>query len=447
MALFLSFCLMAQEKQDSLKYAFLDACYAGNTIKINGFLALDSTILNAKDANGVNALMFAAAENHYDACELLLNAGIDVTARDLNGNSALALSVLTQGFDIAELLAYRGLDVNSRNLDGKTPLHLSAALNDSIMTDMLIFYGANINAMDESSSTPLHYAAYFGAYPVLMLLLQNGAKPNIVDGKGFTPIMLAAQNEKEESFKTLYSSGGSLLIRNSDGFNCLDILNVSQNIPLLSFVLLDNRNESITEAVVDSLVINAINRNLYVSQGFFKQHFRVPLSFPKPSSVFLSVNQQFSTTDYFTGVSLGLYDKRYRVMLSAGYSLRPYAKRLWVVESSEKLQVWEWRSFYFAAINYYHPLVAFRDKFLMLSTGAGYAYSSFRYYGYSPQWQRSGFFTANTGLALLGKKSIMDVCYHYAGIDATRTSPHQLLLGFRFNLNSPKPFKQQKLSW
>jgi ankyrin repeat protein len=69
--------------------------------------------VNAKDNEGITALMYAVAFEHPEMVKLLIDAGADVNAKDNEGITALMVASFEGYTDIVELLIKAGAKENS----------------------------------------------------------------------------------------------------------------------------------------------------------------------------------------------------------------------------------------------------------------------------------------------------------------------------------------------
>jgi ankyrin repeat protein len=97
------------------------AAYYGELSNVKRLLAAGAQV-NAKDKNGMTALMAASLEGHGDIVEVLLANGAEVNARTVDGETALMYASIRGDCKIVEMLLARGAEINARTRDGKTAL-------------------------------------------------------------------------------------------------------------------------------------------------------------------------------------------------------------------------------------------------------------------------------------------------------------------------------------
>jgi len=100
------------------------------------------TDVNAKDDNGVTALMMASVMGHVEVVKRLLDKGADVSAKDNDGVTALTGTSFEGHFDVAKLLVEKGADVNIKSKDGDTALMAGSAKGHTKIVELLKAHGA-----------------------------------------------------------------------------------------------------------------------------------------------------------------------------------------------------------------------------------------------------------------------------------------------------------------
>jgi len=119
----------------------------------------------------------AAVEGNIEAVKQHLAAGTDVNARGADGVTALLYAALKGHKEIAELLIANGADVDAKKAkDGVTPLHVAAASGHTEVVELLIANGADVNAQGVGGMTPLIWAENVNQKETAALLRKHGAK-------------------------------------------------------------------------------------------------------------------------------------------------------------------------------------------------------------------------------------------------------------------------------
>ena len=144
-------------------------------------------VLNAVDTNakenwyGQTALMLAAAGNHTEAMQILIDAGAELDAESAR-------------IDAPEIEPDRrqGGFVYARIPEGRlTALHFAARQGHVEAAQTLINAGANLDAQDNYGTTPVVMAVLNGHLGIAATLLEAGADPNVQDRYGRTPLFTA----------------------------------------------------------------------------------------------------------------------------------------------------------------------------------------------------------------------------------------------------------------
>ena len=232
--------------------ALMIAAGSGNPQVLHLLLAHGAKVDPVETRRGQNALMWAAAESHSEAVDVLLKAGANpnsfskagfaplVFAAE-NGDVKTAVSLIAAGADInyevpraanvllvalmakqpkmADLLIEKGAAVTGRDRAGNTALHIAAQQGDLDMVKLLISKGADVNARNNKvlgdrlgifnrpqsgEQTPLMVAAHFNHPDIMRVLVAAGADPKAHANDGSTLLMAAASGGHPESVKYDY---------------------------------------------------------------------------------------------------------------------------------------------------------------------------------------------------------------------------------------------------
>jgi ankyrin repeat protein len=186
--------------------------------RVTALLVDDPTLVSARDANGVSAIMLSryrfdratteallAVDPDLDVFEATTLGIIDrvsawllddpalVTAFSADGFTALHLAAFFGKTEVARRLVQAGAAVNvySANDFHVQPLHSAAAGRHIEICRLLIAGGADVNAKQRHGFTPLHAAAQNGDVELLELLLSAGADPSLAKDDGETPAQTA----------------------------------------------------------------------------------------------------------------------------------------------------------------------------------------------------------------------------------------------------------------
>lgn len=128
------------------------AASAGDAAQIKNLIAQGADV-NARDKDGLTALMWAAREGHAEIARVLVDAHADMNVRDCAsaGWTPLMHAIHKNQNDLARLLIERGADVNAQAGDcrerkvegGKSALDYAAANDNAEIVKALLARGAN----------------------------------------------------------------------------------------------------------------------------------------------------------------------------------------------------------------------------------------------------------------------------------------------------------------
>jgi ankyrin repeat protein len=186
-------------------------------------------LINAKNADGMAPLHYAAVRGQLRVARFLLEAKADLETRQRQDCTPLHLAALGGHKAMAELLLMRGADANARNDFQATPLHLAAAKGFTTLAELLLDKGAEVNPLcaggdlvcDVSKEPagrykavvapgmPLHSAAASGGKALVELLLAHHADLEVTSPSGNTPLMVAASDGKSDTVAALLDAGAN----------------------------------------------------------------------------------------------------------------------------------------------------------------------------------------------------------------------------------------------
>jgi uncharacterized protein len=197
----------------------IEAINAGDADRVNAMLADDPSLVAARDAAGVSALMLAryrfdravtdallAADPELDVFEAATLGYVDRLRERLDADPGAVSAFSTDGFTALHFAAFFGkaeaarillehgasVDVYTRNPFANQPLHAAAAGRHLEVCRVLIAGGADVNATQHGGFTPLHEAAQHGDVEMTELFLSAGADPSLTTDAGETAADLAA---------------------------------------------------------------------------------------------------------------------------------------------------------------------------------------------------------------------------------------------------------------
>lgn len=147
--------------------SFVKRAAFGNLGAVRLFLVA-SMNPNARDRNGVTALMAAATYPEIE--ETLLVSGADVHLRSADGETALMYAALAGNVPSIQLLLGAGAVPNVRGNDGATPLILAAGNGHEGAVEALLHAGADPRPKDNNGLSALDYAKRSGDQRIVEML-------------------------------------------------------------------------------------------------------------------------------------------------------------------------------------------------------------------------------------------------------------------------------------
>jgi len=174
---------------------------------------------NTAIATGETPLMTCARSGSVDAVRRLLEYGAAIDAQEpAQHQTALMWAAAEHHFNVVEALIEAHADLNAHSKQGFTAMHFAARQGDRECVQLFLDAGVNVNILSEAGEgagtappgpvgsgrttavrktagangyTPLLVATVRGQVPLALFLLDHGADPNIEDA-GFTPLHWAS---------------------------------------------------------------------------------------------------------------------------------------------------------------------------------------------------------------------------------------------------------------
>jgi uncharacterized protein len=171
--------------------------------------------VSAKETSrGTTAVMWAAAQRHPGAVQLLVDHGADVSAASSPAWQARPVSY-AKAMD-PRPSRQRGLfgnqigprSLRDRSGGGLTPLVFAVRANDLESVRVLLAAGADVNQVTNYGWSPLLVATQNRYYQLGSFLLDHGANPNLANKGAWSPLYIAVDNRNIE--------GGDYPVRKPD---------------------------------------------------------------------------------------------------------------------------------------------------------------------------------------------------------------------------------------
>lgn len=209
--------------------------------------------VNAPDAEGTSALLWAAYNSSPELVAILLAAGADPNAASQFGVTPLLQAARNGDAATVRALLEGGADVTRAVREGETPLMAAARSGHVEIVAQLLAHGADPNAVEAlQEQTALMWAAAEGHLPVVEALLTAGADPNRkarvseltkrstrtdFPTGGFTALMWAARNGNEVMVRRLIASGADVKATNGDGASAMMLAIVNDRFDMAATLL------------------------------------------------------------------------------------------------------------------------------------------------------------------------------------------------------------------
>ena len=191
--------------------ALLEAIGGGDDAGVRALVERDPSLADARDDQGLSAVLVALYHRRPEARDALLAAGPELGV--LEAAALGRLDVLRAHLDADQDA------LGARSPEGFTPLHLAAFFGGGAAVRMLLAAGAppEADADNEAGVRPLHSAAAAGDHEAARALLEAGADPDVRQQGGFTPLLAAAHADDAAMARLLLEHGADPALAADDG--------------------------------------------------------------------------------------------------------------------------------------------------------------------------------------------------------------------------------------
>jgi ankyrin repeat protein len=195
---------------------FFAAVHDNDRTRVEQLLNSDPSLISARNANGVSALMQARYEGRHEIVDLLRGR-----ATDLDVFEAATLGDVDQ---LRKLLAAEPALAKAFSADGFTALHLAAFFGQPDAAEELLQAGAAPDAVSTNTMkvAVINSAAASGRTDMVKILLDAGADPNARQQMGWTALHAAAAHDNVDMAETLLRAGADPTLKNDEGQTALD---------------------------------------------------------------------------------------------------------------------------------------------------------------------------------------------------------------------------------
>jgi len=360
---------------DGLNVNLMIAAAEGYTSEVHRLIKLGAEV-DATDLDNITPLIYAVANNNLTTVKALLDHRADTEIMTNQGESALHIAAKDNRVEIAEELIRADANINLKDRYGATPLHYASAYGYFYMCDLLIYYNASIETRSEDGTTPLMAAVFSGQADVCDLLLQSGSGANLADNQGYTPLMLAAQNNDTLLLSLLLQAGSYLHAVNNYKYDAFGIAIRNNNYEAYRFLLgkIDPEDFINSEALSPVLIARKYGRTKILAELSESGFTKAPgIGFDHVS---ISAGIKTCFRDNYTRLGLSFKDPLLKIMLNAGFELKPSFSKVLVEQSSDTYyQYYDKRFVIYAGIGKQINLVEdyYRGNFYLdINLNAGY---------------------------------------------------------------------------
>lgn len=186
------------------------AAKQGDLEAIDKLLSDHPELADAKDEDGVSAILLALYHGHPDVARRL--------ARDRTDFSIFEATVLGKLERLREIIEAIPESVNAVSSDGFTALGFAAYFGQLDSATLLLAKGANPNIVSRNALgvAPLHSALAGGQSAIALMLINGGADVNLKNSEGWTPLHYTADVGDAEIAALLVEMGADYSLKNKD---------------------------------------------------------------------------------------------------------------------------------------------------------------------------------------------------------------------------------------
>ncbi|XP_073843457.1 ada2a-containing complex component 3 isoform X2 [Musca autumnalis] len=153
---------------------------------------------------GKQLLQFAR-DSDVKGVKNALSRGAPFTS-DWLGMSALHFAAMNNQYEICQVLLNGGINKDSKTKVDRTPLHLACYYGNEQIVELLLSKNCAVNPKDMLRMTPLHWAVEKRHKSIVRLLLKHNADVTVVTKFGRTPLAIAVLTEQADLLEELESA-------------------------------------------------------------------------------------------------------------------------------------------------------------------------------------------------------------------------------------------------
>eukprot|EP00435_Cladocopium_sp_Y103_P005001 s670_g1.t1 len=184
---------------------------------------------NARNAEYITPLCFAANKGHVEIIQLLLEAeaNVNLPSGSIQRLTPLHMAAMAGCFDAVRVLVGGGAVKDLDDAAGFSPLLHAVRCDFVEIARFLVESGACTDEI-ASDSSELNLAAQRGGLEMVRFLIEIGCDINLADGSGYTPLHSAAASGYLEIVQLMVESGVNCHLLTKDGLSALDCAAVFQ---------------------------------------------------------------------------------------------------------------------------------------------------------------------------------------------------------------------------
>jgi uncharacterized protein len=183
-----------------------DAAEHGRWTRVGELLDAAADV-EAAQADGMTALLWAAYHSDASVARRLLEAGADPNRANHFGITPLSLACLNGDQELVEQFLAAGADPEATLPGGETPLMTAARTGRIGSVRALLARDVAVDAQEKNGQTALMWAAAEGHVEVVDALLAAGADSRKPLATGFTPLFFAVREGRIEVVLRLLAAG------------------------------------------------------------------------------------------------------------------------------------------------------------------------------------------------------------------------------------------------
>ncbi|XP_011290545.2 probable serine/threonine-protein kinase tsuA isoform X2 [Musca domestica] len=150
-------------------------------------------------------LLQYARDSDVKGVKNALSRGAPFTS-DWLGMSALHFAAMNNQYEICQVLLSGGINKDSKTKVDRTPLHLASYYGNEQIVELLLSKNCAVNPKDMLRMTPLHWAVEKRHKSIVRLLLKHNADVTVVTKFGRTPLAIAVLTEQADLLEELESA-------------------------------------------------------------------------------------------------------------------------------------------------------------------------------------------------------------------------------------------------